>query len=333
MSLADYLAKNYLTADTDKKSKKRKRKNKDAGLTIDDDDTSGWKKGADSDDDDAPTIVGSTAGLSISSKKLKKKVRAAEKQAWTSIGVAAPSHAQQLAADQAAADAIIASTEADRKNANENEDAAPEIEDAEGILRMENGAKVGLQTAAEVAAAMKERQEEERKNSEAAAKAKGGAAPETIYRDASGRVINVAMKRAEARRKAEEEEQKKRDKEKAARGDVQNAEAAKRRAQLQDAKTMTVARHADDAELNDEQKEAGRWNDPAAGFLRKKKAGRSITGKPLYKGPSTPNRYNIMPGHRWDGVDRGNGFESEWFKSRNKKANLEKMEYAWQMDE
>jgi pre-mRNA-splicing factor CWC26 len=54
--LADYLAKNYLTADSEKKSKKRKRKNKDAGLIIDDDDNLGWKEKADGDDEDAPMI-------------------------------------------------------------------------------------------------------------------------------------------------------------------------------------------------------------------------------------------------------------------------------------
>jgi pre-mRNA-splicing factor CWC26 len=56
MSLADYLAKNYLTADSEKKSKKRKRKNKDSGLTIADDDNLGWKQTADDDDEDAPMV-------------------------------------------------------------------------------------------------------------------------------------------------------------------------------------------------------------------------------------------------------------------------------------
>jgi pre-mRNA-splicing factor CWC26 len=62
MSLADYLAKNYLTADppADKKSKKRKRKaakNNAAGLIIADDDISGWNTNtAENDDDDAPMI-------------------------------------------------------------------------------------------------------------------------------------------------------------------------------------------------------------------------------------------------------------------------------------
>jgi pre-mRNA-splicing factor CWC26 len=279
--------------------------------------------------------VGSTAGLSLSStaKKSKKKSRAAgasSTPAWTTVGVAAPSTLAQIAADQAAADAIIASTEADRRKAAEAEDEAPEMVDAEGVLKMESGAAAGLQSAAQVAAQMKKKEEEDARKAAEVAKENPG---ETIYRDASGRIINVAMKRAEARKKAEEEERKKLEKEKAARGDVQNALAAKRREQLADAKTMTVARYADDAELNDELKEQGRWNDPAMGFLRKKKAGKSITGKPLYQGAFAPNRYGIRPGHRWDGVDRGNGFEAEWFKSRNRKANLEKLEYAWQMDE
>jgi len=252
---------------------------------------------------------------------------------WTAVGVAAPSHAQQVAADEAAADAIIASTAADREKAAQAEDEAPEMVDTDGVLRMESGAKAGLQTAAEVAAAMKKKQDEEKRKAEEVAKEMGGAAQETIYRDASGRIINVAMKRAEARKKAEEEERKKLEKEKAARGDVQNAEAAKRKQQLQDAKTMTIARYADDEELNDELKERGHWNDPASGFLRKQKAGRSITGKPLYQGAFQPNRYGIRPGHRWDGVDRGNGFESQWFNSRNRKANVEKLEYQWQQDE
>ena len=62
MSLADYLAKNYLTADrpADKKSKKRKRKaakNDAGGLVIADDDISGWNTNiAENDDDDAPMI-------------------------------------------------------------------------------------------------------------------------------------------------------------------------------------------------------------------------------------------------------------------------------------
>ncbi|KAF2281563.1 uncharacterized protein EI97DRAFT_429576 [Westerdykella ornata] len=333
--LASYLAKNYLTADTEKKSKKRKRKNKDL-IIDDDDDLSVLKTHASSDDEDAPMIVGSTANIPLSSLKKSKKNKkewkdpSAPTQTWTTVGVAAPSTAQQIAADQAAADAIIASAAAERKRAEEAEDEAPEMVDTEGVLRMESGARAGLQSAAQVAAQEKAKADEEARKAAAAAKEGPG---ETIYRDASGRIINVAMKRAEARRKAEEEERKKRELERAARGDVQNAEAARRRDELKDAKGLTVARYADDVELNEELKERDRWNDPAMGFIKKKKEGRSVTGKPLYQGAFPPNRYNIRPGHRWDGVDRSNGFEREWFKSRNRRADVERLEYAWQMDE
>lgn len=367
MSLADYLAKNYLTADSDKKSKKRKRKNKNGGLVIDDDDVSGWNKGDGDSDEDGPTIgthhpltttryslsiawrngregdyanqSNNAAGMTLSSSKTKKKKKpkatdgsSTTAPGWTTVGVAAPSTAAQIAADAAAADAdaIIAATAADRETAAAAEDEAPEMVDTEGVF-LDSGARAGLQTGAQVAAAMQQKLKQEQK--EAAEAAQDGGAGETIYRDASGRIINVAMKRAEARKKAEDEDRKKREQERAARGDVQNAAAATRRQQLQDAKGVSIARYADDAELNDELKERDRWNDPAAGFVKKKKAGRSVTGKPLYQGGFQPNRYGIRPGHRWDGVDRGNGFESEWFKSRNRKAHVEKMEYAWQMDE
>lgn len=62
MSLADYLAKNYLTADgpTEKKSKKRKRKGTSAvspGLVIAEDDILGWNAAsAKNEDDNAPQI-------------------------------------------------------------------------------------------------------------------------------------------------------------------------------------------------------------------------------------------------------------------------------------
>lgn len=62
MSLADYIAKNYLTADspkqTEKKSKKRKRKagtTSESGLIIAEDDITGWEKKSGSADEDAPT--------------------------------------------------------------------------------------------------------------------------------------------------------------------------------------------------------------------------------------------------------------------------------------
>ena len=80
--LADYLAKNYLTADSDKKSKKRKRKNKDAGLIIDDDDSLGWKEKVDEDDDDAP-MIGTTASIRLHSHEFLTNIHFASWRRYT----------------------------------------------------------------------------------------------------------------------------------------------------------------------------------------------------------------------------------------------------------
>ena len=198
---------------------------------------------------------------------------------------------------------------------------------------MESGAYAGLQTAEQVSAQLQHRQAEERARFMADDVLQSGKNQETIYRDASGRIINVAMKRAEARKKAEDEAAKAAAELEAQKGDVQRAATAKRKEELKEAKYMPVARYADDTEMNEELMERDRWNDPAAGFLSKKAQGKSVSGKPLYKGAAMPNRYGIRPGHRWDGVDRGNGFEKEYFAAQNKRRNLKELDYAWQMDE
>jgi pre-mRNA-splicing factor CWC26 len=165
-----------------------------------------------------------------------------------------------------------------------------------------------------------------------------GPAPETIYRDASGRIINVAMKRQEARRKAEEEERRKKEEADHVKGDVQLQMREARKKELEDAKYLTVARSADDVEMNEELKERQRWNDPAAGFLSAPKtsaSGKKSRGpsRPQYQGAFEPNRYGIRPGYRWDGVDRGNGFEKKWFTARNRRKEVTALEYTWEMDE
>lgn len=337
MSLADYLAKNYLTADSqpEKKSKKRKRKDGTFGLVIADDDALGWNaNGSTNADEDAP-VTSAYHYLLMPLKCLiyptvsgrTSEFRKARTSVWQTVGAPAPS-----SSDQAAADAIIASAASEHNARALADEDAPAIDDTESA-KMESGAHAGLQTADQVTAQLKRRQQAEKVQLLQDSNAHTGANSETIYRDASGRIINVAMKRAEARKKAEAEAAKAAAELEAQKGDVQRAAAAQRKEDLKEAKYLPLARHADDVEMNEELKGRERWNDPAAGFLERKKAGQSVSGKPLYKGAAMPNRYGIRPGHRWDGVDRGIGFEKEWFAARNKKANLKELDYAWQMDE
>jgi len=324
MPLSDYLAKNYLSADT-KLSKKRKRKDaaKDEGLTVADDGENDWTRSTENggdDDDDVPTIAGGlTGGLNKPTKKTK----------WIKIGGDAPKDS-----DQAAADAILADAQAESNaRAAEDEDAPAVMDESYDGPTMASGAMAGLQTAEQVTAALKRKEKVEKKAMKDAGLDPTGKAQETIYRDASGRVINVAMKRAEMRAKAEEEERKKQEELENRKGDVQKREKEARKEALQGAKVMGLARHADDATMNAELKERERWNDPMAQLISSKKASSKtrsgkISGK-SYQGAFEPNRYGIRPGWRWDGVDRGNGFERKWFAARNKAKDRADLEYAW----
>ncbi|RDL31406.1 putative pre-mRNA-splicing factor cwc26 [Venustampulla echinocandica] len=332
MSLSSYLASKYLNAEpatSSSSSKKRKRKEKAAssGLIIADDDALGWSNTPtqnEEENDGRPITVSSGSA----------EFRKAKKNAWKVVG-APVLQPQNNDAEADAADKIIQEAAAENAAAMQ-EDEAPVVDgDAEGVVKMGDGTHAGLQSAAAVA-----RQFEKRKREEAAAweaeqggkKGKKKGAEETVYRDATGRRIDLSMRRNEARRELDEQARKEQEEKEAQKGDVQRAMKDKRREELDEARFMPLARTVDDVDMNQELKERDRWNDPAAQFLVKKKERRSVTGKPIYKGAAPPNRYGIRPGHRWDGVDRSNGWEGERFKALNRTQRNKELDFAWQMD-
>ncbi|KAH7327833.1 Pre-mRNA-splicing factor of RES complex-domain-containing protein [Stachybotrys elegans] len=323
-NLSNYLASRYLVADP-KPSKKRKRKQNAAetGLLITDEDDSTWTAARSQQDDgeDGPVTVSS------SSAEFRKK----KKSGWKSLNPASNAPGRD---DSAAADAIIATAAAETKAAGNADDELPVVEESEGLVKMSDGTHAGLQSAAAVSAQLKRRQREEQEDFEQHRKSEKE--EETVYRDATGRRIDISMKRAEARRAAAEAEEKERLKLEAMKGDVQLEEARRRRQQLDDAKVMTFARTADDEDMNRELKEKERWNDPMMQYLgqEKEKSGKGKASKrrPVYMGAAPPNRYGIKPGYRWDGVDRGTGFEAERFKAINRRERNKDLDYSWQMD-
>jgi len=327
--LSNYLASRYLVADPKPTSKKRKRKHApSSGLLITDDDDSTWvtagKQQADDDEDGPVTVAGSTS-----------EFRKAKKSDWKVVGGPRDAAGPSID-DSAAADAILAAVAAENAAAKADDDEAPVVEGNEGAVKMSDGTHAGLQTAAAVSAQLKRRQREEQEEFER--HRKHAKEEETVYRDATGRRIDISMKRAEARRAAAEAERKEAEAKEALKGQVQLEETRRRRELLEDAKVMSFARTAEDEDMNRELKERERWNDPMAQFMSERKAapgpgGRSSRRRPIYSGAAPPNRFGIKPGYRWDGVDRGNGFEAERFKAINRRERNKDLQYSWQMDE
>ncbi|KAI1113393.1 Pre-mRNA-splicing factor of RES complex-domain-containing protein [Nemania sp. NC0429] len=332
--LSSYLATHYLTADP-KPSKKRKRKQAGEGLIIADDDETGWSRTAAQrrghDDDEETATSATVAGTSA-------EFRRAKKSGWKVLGGAMTTTTMTTAPAQdndaaRQADAILASAAAESAAAIEADDDVP--------VMMSDGTHAGLQSGAAVSAQLARRRAAERAafDKERSAGGAGAGEGETVYRDATGRRVDVSMRRAELRREAEEVARKRQEAELALRGDVQVDEARRRREALDDAKVMAVARHADDAEMNAEMRAQVRWGDTMAAFVKPKDDGgggrRGAKGgrRPVYKGAWAPNRYQIPPGYRWDGVDRGNGFEAERFKAINRRERNKDLDYSWQMDE
>jgi len=93
------------------------------------------------------------------------------------------------------------------------------------------------------------------------------AAQETVYRDSSGRKIDMKLEKAEAARKKREREEREAQKMEWGKGLVQRDDAEKRKREEERIRQSGFARYADDEELNRAQKDQDRWNDPAAAFV------------------------------------------------------------------
>ncbi|NXA43387.1 BUD13 protein, partial [Eudromia elegans] len=159
---------------------------------------------------------------------------------------------------------------------------------------------------------------------------------ETVFRDKSGRKRDLAQERLEQRLK--EEAQAERDEQYAKWGrglaqdrqQQQNVEDALREMQ------KPLARYIDDQDLDRMLREQEREGDPMAEFIKKRKAkeGKDKKERPRYNGPPPPlNRFNIWPGHRWDGVDRSNGFEQQRFARIADKRALQEVAYKWSVED
>ncbi|XP_076175835.1 uncharacterized protein LOC143151011 [Ptiloglossa arizonensis] len=92
-----------------------------------------------------------------------------------------------------------------------------------------------------------------------------------------------------------------------------------------------LARYADDADLDRTLREQEREGDPMLEYIKQKqiKEGKRKPDRPAYGGSFMPNRFGVKPGHRWDGVDRSNGYEKRWFETQNAMVARQEEAYKW----
>jgi pre-mRNA-splicing factor CWC26 len=251
-SMQAYLAEKYMSgpkADailSHTAPKKKKKRKPDAGSATDggamivDDDDPGWGgasnlTGIDEDEDTAEAIVASDRSFKKRRMEPGGGGGGGGSSGWTTVREPSP----PPAADEQPV--VVATTE--------------EAEPFRGGLLTKN------QIRAKFSSAQGARQEEET-DPEAVA-----AAQETVYRDASGKKIDMKLERAEAARKKREREEREAQKMEWGKGMVQREDADKRKQEEERIRQSGFARYVDDEDLNREQKEQERWNDPAAAFM------------------------------------------------------------------
>ncbi|KAG1743428.1 Pre-mRNA-splicing factor of RES complex-domain-containing protein [Suillus lakei] len=300
-----YLAEKYmsgpkadaiLSRTTQKKRKKRKDDTATTASSMLVDDDAGWA-GESSRRDDEEDF----AEAAVAKDRSFKKRRVEEGSGWSTIRAGEKEGSPPIPADE-----------------------QPTVVEEES----EQPFTGGLLTSAQLRKALPKSQQKQ----EELTKEEEEAAQETVYRDASGRKIDTKAARAEAARKKREREEKEAKKMEWGKGLVQKQEEDARKRQLEKNKSLPFARRADDKELNEELKAKERWNDPAAAFLTKSRS--KGPRKPEYTGPlPPPNRFGIKPGYRWDGVDRGNGFEKKYFQRHNERKRNTAASYEWSVDD
>lgn len=204
-----------------------------------------------------------------------------------------------------------------------------------------SGKKAGLSNAKDI---KKELADLKRKNDKLIHKLDddvSGKNAKTVFRDRkTGKIRDVdqemAQKAEEDRKAAEKEAARKAVYDKWSQGIKQGQQREERLENDLHEMSKPLARHEGDEDLEKHLKDQERADDPMLNHFRvKKEEHKKATDPnykvyPKYKGPPPPpNRLGILPGYRWDGVNRSNGYEAKWFAKMSHKESIQEEAYRW----
>ncbi|KAI5743647.1 hypothetical protein M8J77_020636 [Diaphorina citri] len=193
-----------------------------------------------------------------------------------------------------------------------------------------DGKQAGLQDAKQL---VQENQEFKRREDELFRQMKAsvsGAEARTVLRDRKTGKVRDLEEEARIARKREEKDSEHKDKyDRWGRGVKQGEDFQARIANDLHEMSKPLARYRDDEDLERDLKETLRAEDPMLQYVLSKKEKAEGESKPKYKGAWPPNRFNIPPGYRWDGVDRSNGYEKQYFLTKSAKKATEEEAYHW----
>ncbi|XP_069470601.1 BUD13 homolog [Ambystoma mexicanum] len=199
--------------------------------------------------------------------------------------------------------------------------------------QMLSGGKAGLVSADILRKEKKDSRRKEQENKPLEEESKSAA---TVFRDKSGRKRDLQAEREEKKRTAGVKSQ--REEQYAQWGKGLAQQQMQQQNVLDAAKEIDkpLARYIDDQDLDQMLREQERDGDPMANFIKKKKVKEEKNKKvrPRYNGPAPPpNRFDLWPGHRWDGVDRSNGFEQKRFARQADQKAVQEMAYKWSVED
>lgn len=163
----------------------------------------------------------------------------------------------------------------------------------------------------------------------------------TVFRDrGTGKIRDLEkeleQKQEEEEKKAIKEAEKKAVYDRWSKGVVQRDEQLQKIEDDLHEMSKPLARYENDSDLDKLLRDRERDDDPMLKEIRKqrleneKATNPNYVEYPKYRGPPPPpNRFNIQPGYRWDGVNRSNGYEAKFYsRIANKEASQEEM-YRW----